>query len=166
LYDRLRSHAYRQAGNRAHKIDPSLAALDALVQAALRRSQFRGTTREEFWAWLRTILVNQVREGLRRAECRNVSLDECRDAPEPSPPTQGPAAEAVRAEDVAALGRAIEQLPAEDRDLICLYHRSDVPRPLIAEMLGISDGSLRKRAERARKRLKELMSSPEDPDNR
>lgn len=160
LYERLRRQAYRQAGDKAHKVDPSLAALETLVQAALRRDQFSGTTEQEFWAWLRTILVNQVISGLRRSECRNVSYEEAGNC-ERATNRAGPAEEAEKAEEISALGQALEKLRPEERDLLCLYHRSDVPRALVAQLLGISEPALRKRAERARKRLKELMGPQE-----
>lgn len=158
-YERLRQRAYREACDKAHKIDPSQIALDALIQAALRQQQFRGTTEQEFWRWLCAILVNQVREGLRRAECRTVSLQSPQACVELPSQALDPAVGAVKAEESLTIGLAIERLAPDDREVICLYHRSDLARPLIAAMLGISEVMLRKRAERARKRLKMLLQS-------
>jgi RNA polymerase sigma-70 factor (ECF subfamily) len=156
-YERLQRCAYRHAGNKAHKVDPSQAALEAIIRAALHREQFRGTTREQLWAWLRRILVNQVLDGLQRKEAQTASLDPS------SPAVPEAAGDARQTEEALDLAWALQQLPEEDRDLVCLYHRSDLPRPVIAEMLGVSEEVVRQRAFRARQQLKKLLGSGNAP---
>jgi RNA polymerase sigma-70 factor (ECF subfamily) len=160
-YDRLQRCAYRHAGDKANKVDPSQAALEALIRAALHREQFRGNTREQLWAWLRKILVNQVLDGLGRKECQTASLDQS--AGRRSPPVPESAAPVQQTEDALDLAWALGQLPEEDRELVCLYHRSDLPRPVIAEMLGLSEEVLRQRAFRARRRLQKLLGPRNAP---
>ncbi len=147
------------------KVDPSLMAIETLVQAALRREQFRGASEQEFWAWLRTILVRQVMDGLRRSESRGTSLEGAQADLRIASREADPATEAERSDDVSALHRAVERLSEEEREIFCLYHRSDVPKPLVAAMMGIEETTLRQRAKRARIKLKEWLEG-QTPDRR
>lgn len=158
-YEKLKAVAYKQAGDRAHKVDPSMAAMETLVQAALRRDQFRGTTEAEFWGWLRRILVNQVLEGLRRMEAHAAPLNVPAVAASIASREAEPAAAAQHNDQVTALYRAIEQLPEEDREIFCVYYRSDIPRPFVAAILGIKPEALRQRAHRVSARLEVLMAA-------
>jgi RNA polymerase sigma-70 factor (ECF subfamily) len=155
-YQLLRADARRKAKNRAHEVDPSQIAADALMKAFLRLDQFRGTSENEFRGWLRKILSNDVAEQLRKAERLAQPL------PSDGLPADGaePAHALEMADEQALLTRALDQLPPEDREVILLYHgfKNDLSREMIAETYGISVEALRQRASRARTLLRELLT--------
>ena len=53
---------------------------------------------------------------------------------------------------------ALKQLNNEDRDLICYYYGADYNYKEISELMGISPQTLRKRMERIKARLAEILS--------
>ena len=59
------------------------------------------------------------------------------------------------------LGRAVEKLAEGDRDLITLYYVQKIPGKDIAKMLDMKDCTVRKKAERLRKKLYEACGGDE-----
>jgi RNA polymerase sigma factor (sigma-70 family) len=155
-YCQLKEIAYLESGRRAQVVDPSGAAVEALIRAAAKRDQFRGTTVEERFRWLRRILVNEVLDTLRLAECRRRSTDD-NSPPDPSSSEPGPVAGAERIDDAAALYRAMSTLSDTDRDVLLLTYRQDVSQAACAVILGISDSAYRQRLSRASTRLRAEM---------
>jgi len=116
------------------KVDPSDAVQQSLLQAYQARHQFRGSTEEEFVAWLRQILartlIHLVRD-LKRAKrdvTREVSFEKALDdssvrleqwvAAEQSSPSQ----HVARLEEAVRISTAVQTLPAAQRDAVVMYY--------------------------------------------
>ncbi len=159
LLEYYRDYLLRVASEQLHselspKCAPSDIVQETFMQAASAFPQFKGTTDDELRAWLRQILVNNLRDTSRfyRAQRRDYSLEisPLLDAMnsgisvEPPSPQQSPS-EACRAtEDEIALRTALARLADTERQVIELRN-----------MRGLSfieiGGQLNKSAEAARK---------------
>lgn len=110
------------------KIGPSDLVQETAIDMQQNFTQFRGKTAEECFAWLRTILRNNVVDAVRhyeRSRKRNGTLEirlgdrSSSNEREPLPAcTRLPDGSAIRREDVAAVSRALATLPPHHRALI------------------------------------------------
>jgi RNA polymerase sigma-70 factor (ECF subfamily) len=121
---------------------------DAFCRALYKKWQFRGKSLEELQAWLKTII--------RRIRCssirRRVHIDVLpQDVPSHDP---GPDSIVERRELCRRLIQAVEELPSGDRQLIDYRFDQGLTHRDIAGLLGIPEQTVRKRLERAIKRLK------------
>lgn len=136
---------------------------DSFVKAFHGLSGFRRDA--SFGTWLVQIGIHAARDHARRMgrhyQRITVSLEDVR-GPDGSPgeiaeggpdPSRGVEAH----EEGELLRRAIGDLPPEYRELIVLRHFDEVPYEEIAAMTGLTVGSLKVRAHRARKMLKERL---------
>jgi RNA polymerase sigma-70 factor, ECF subfamily len=152
---RLRRYARALLGNR------ELA--DDLVQDTLERglryaSRFRPDT--DLQAWLMTIMhnlfVNDVTRPARSV--KHVAIDD------------GSIVEAEYAVDVNHVGRlemrdldsALQQLPAEQREVVLLVGLEEMSYTEVAQALNVPIGTVMSRLSRARNRLRTLLSREED----
>jgi RNA polymerase sigma-70 factor (ECF subfamily) len=133
-----------------------------LVQTALRAGwidagDFQGATREEFIAWLRTILRRKLLKAVRRKTPAS-HLNAAEDEGKPARPRdeETPLTRLIREEVQARLLSAIETLPEDQRSVVKL-RLEGLDGPRIAAILGIEAAAVRKRESRAAKRLRELL---------
>jgi RNA polymerase sigma-70 factor (ECF subfamily) len=155
-YNEMRRIAYFQSGQNAHLVDPSQVAVEALVRAALKRKQFNGKTPAEFRGWLRKILVNEVMDALRRADCRRRAAPVSGSVDPLEQPASGrsPLEACEMKEAFSAMYGALEQLSATDREILALEYRSDLTQETCAELVGVTFAAYRKRLERAKAKLR------------
>ncbi len=132
-YLSLLAHAHL---NRRHsaRLDTSDIVQQTLLNAFLKRDEFRGSTEAELTAWLREILKHKLADALRdqhrdkrdiRREC---TFDEGIDASFSR--TEGwlvslqssPSQKAVKQEDLLRLSQALTELPEAQREVIVLHH--------------------------------------------
>jgi RNA polymerase sigma factor (sigma-70 family) len=132
-----------------------------LVQTALRAGwvdagAFQGSTREEFLAWLRTILRRKLFRAVRR-KIPAAALDEAKEAEVPAPKeAESPLTRLIEEELRARLRSAIKSLPDDQRAVVKLRLQG-LDGPKIAAALGIEPAAVRKRESRAAKRLREIL---------
>ncbi len=114
-----------------------------------------------FYPWVRQIAVNLARNFHKRStRVRTYSLEEStrteegeelsRELPDWS---AGPSEELEGKELQERVAAAINSLSPEHRAVVTLHHLEDVPVADIADMLGISVGTVKSRLARARERL-------------
>lgn len=145
------------------KMGPSDIVQETAIDAHRDFLQFRGTTPEELYAWLRSILHNNVRDAVRRFEIsqkrstkreesievvvdRNgVSVFRAADSP--------PEHSAMRREDAARVLLVLERVPADYRTVLRLRYWDGLTFPEIAERIGRTDEAARKLWYRALARL-------------
>ena len=154
-----RAHGPRILGYLARRVDPPADAADLLSETLLvawRRLDDVPEAPEEAIAWLfgvaRRVLANQ-RRGNRR---RSALVDELREH----------VSGAVRAPDAAAaldIRAALRRLPAGDRELLTLTAWDGLTAAQAAAVVGIEPAAARKRLQRARERLRELLGEPLSP---
>lgn len=146
--DRVYALAYRLVGDRRE-------AEDVAQEAYLRVFRSLGGFREEarFETWLHRIVVNTAMTHLRR---RGRFGDLLRDPEtDPEPPPAPPAQEATA--DRELIRRALEELPVGMRTTLVLYEMYGLSCGEIGRELGLSEGAVKVRLHRARKRLKEAI---------
>ena len=123
----------RTWGPVAHKVDASDVVQEALLQAHVALSQFRGTTSAELEAWLRTILANKLTDAVRhfsrkkRDAAREQSIRESLDESaarikELAADQTSPSQYVLRHERAIRLADALEALPDDQRKAFELYH--------------------------------------------
>ena len=145
--------------------DPHVAeelAHEAFVRAYLGLSKFRGESR--FGTWLVQIAVHLARDHIRRRQRdRFVSLDallERNDDAAELADTRSdtdPLREVSEREMSERFTRALGELPPNYREVFVLYHMQNMSYEEISAATGDSVGSLKVRAHRARKLIKEAL---------
>ena len=147
---RVYSLAYRLVGDRSE-------AEDVAQEAYLRIHRGLAGFREEarFETWMYRVVTNCAMTHLRkRGRFGEVVSDEALDTPVPD-----------RASDLAIdrdeLSRGLASLPAGQRTALVLKDVYGLSCREIGEELGIEEGAVKVRLHRARRRLKELLTSDE-----
>lgn len=133
-----------------------------------RRKEYR--TQASFEAYLFAIARNALRNELRRA-CRVAGIDlESRSeySGDPHHGLSQPEAELHIKELAAAVEEARAKLTEMQRQALDAATAADIPSSKVLEELGCSYGAFRKRLQRARKRMRELLAplleDENDPD--
>lgn len=123
-----------------------------VVRAASRFDPARGTPK----AWILTVARNVLGDWRRRARLRQyVTLGTMHDLVYEAP---SPEERLLREEEVGRLLDAVAALNDTDRELIGLRYGSGLDTAEVAQMLGISEGSVRTRLWRALNRLRAAIS--------
>lgn len=155
------------------KIGPSDLVQETAIDMQQNFTQFRGKTAEECFAWLRTILRNNVVDAVRHYE-RSQKRDAAReirlaDRPssssgrEPLPAcTRLPDGSAIRREDVAAVTRALATLPPEHREVIEMRYWQGLSFVEIGIRLNRSADAVRKTWYRAVENLEAALVAGRD----
>ncbi len=127
---------------------------EAFIQAYVKLSSFQRNSR--FFTWLYRIAFNFAL-ARRRRNRGHLSLDETREATggEPSAKTETPDSRMSRSEDAALVHRALAELSEDHRSILVLREMEDMAYEEIADILGISIGTVRSRLSRARFALKQ-----------
>lgn len=127
-----------------------------LVQAALIKaysSLHRCRNPDKFGGWAFRIVANQCKDYLKNVRRRNVDLEEA----EPVAGSEDPESDLERAELRRRLDRALETLPAEQREAFVMKHEDGRSYEEMAELLDVSVGALKMRVHRAREALIERL---------
>ncbi len=111
--------------------------------------KFRGEAKVSTWIY--RIALNRIRRYLRRQRFRKllVPLETLRGHPTQDPPTLPPAYQ--------ALHRHLRQLPEPFRTVIILFYFENLSIREIAETLGVAEGTVKSRLNRARQMLQERL---------
>ncbi len=179
LLERYRAYleilARVQIGRRLQgKVDAADAVQEAFLGASRDLEQFRGTTEQEFAAWLRQILAsllaNLVRHyfGTQRRDAR-LERQLAREMDQSSVALDGglvavqstPSQHAMRQERAVLLAEALAQLPTDWRDVLVLRHLEGLTFPQVAERMGRTLDSVKKLWPRALARLKQALEGKE-----
>lgn len=132
----------------------SRAAAEDAVQEALARAwerSERGEHIESLGAWVTTVAMNLIRSRWRRALAERRARDR---APEPAP---------ILAADEEAmdLRRALADLPPRQREVTVLRYLLGHDVAGVAEILGVSQGTVKTSLHRARRTLAEALGEKE-----
>jgi RNA polymerase sigma-70 factor (ECF subfamily) len=146
----LRMLARVQIGRRLRsKLDADDLLQEAFLRAHRAIGRFRGTTAEEFLAWLRGILAHVLADQVRRyhgTERRDPTLERALELDLErssegfvralAASTSSPSQRVVRHERAVRLAEAMERLPAASREVLILRHFDDLSFPEIAGRMG------------------------------
>jgi RNA polymerase sigma-70 factor (ECF subfamily) len=154
------------------KLGPSDIVQETAVDAQRDFPQFTGTTAEECFAWLRTVLRNNVIDAIRRYDkslkrggVQEVSLATAygRRQGEGVRLAQSlPEGSAIRREDASSVARMLERLPADYREVLELRYWQGLSFVEIGGRIGRSPDAVRKLWYRALERLQAESTSPPD----
>ena len=150
------------------KVGPSDLVQETAVDAQRAFSGFRGSTAEECFAWLRSILRNNVVDAVRHYELsqkrsagREISLASeagLREGGMLQLPNGRPDGSAIRREDADVLATAMTRLSDDHRTVLRLRYWEGLTFPEIGDRLGRSPDAVRKLWYRAVERLQEEMN--------
>jgi RNA polymerase sigma-70 factor (ECF subfamily) len=155
-YRHVYTQALRLVGDRQDAED---VAQEAYLRMFRGLAGFRGEA--QFETWLYRIVVNAAMTHLRRRRRFGELLTETGEEPEQFPADVQVAEEAV---DRDALERALSALPMSLRTTLVMKDVYGLSCKEIGEQLGVSEGAVKVRLHRARKRLKERLFGPEASD--
>jgi RNA polymerase sigma-70 factor (ECF subfamily) len=155
-YRHVYTQALRLVGDRHDAED---VAQEAYLRVFRGLPGFRGDAR--FETWLYRVVANSALSFLRRRGRFGEVLAEPEDGPreEPADPRVG---EALADRDL--LVRALEALPASLRTVVVLKDVYGLSCEEIGEELGVSEGAVKVRLHRARRRLREMLEEVEARD--
>jgi RNA polymerase sigma-70 factor (ECF subfamily) len=136
------------------KVGPSDIVQETAIDAHRDFLRFRGTTQEELYAWLRTILQNNVTDAVRRFEMaqkravkREASLSVVIDRRGISVLPTGsttPDHSAIRREDATLLAGVLTRVPDHYQTVLRLRYWDGLTFPEIAIRIGRSEEAARK----------------------
>jgi len=131
---------------------------DALVVAYRHLAGFKHQSR--FSTWLYTIVLNHVRNRLRRNKTirwhsLDASLSPDQDSPPPEMPDRGPSVQSITESRLTleAVEKVVQTLPFEYRSIFILHYMQNQPIQDIARHLGRPSGTIKVYLHRARKLL-------------
>ena len=125
-----------------------------------------------FETWVYRVAANCCLDFLRRRKKEAGTpleplMEQGFDPPDPSPGTE---AQVLRNEEYARLRQAVADLPEEQRDALVLTQLEGKSYADVSEMLGVTEGTVKSRVNRARTRLKSILSgelfSPDSVQNK
>ncbi len=143
-YVRVFRATYLFSGDREVAFD---ATQEAFKDALVRWRSLEETT----WvgAWVMTVAMNRCRRQWRQRKREQTALRKSESGKHTS---LDPASET--SVDLIA---ALQRLPARQRQATILYYIADLPIPVVAERMGLHEGSVKAHLAQARKRLRNLM---------
>lgn len=126
----------------------SVALAEEAVQEAFARAwerQQRGHRFTHLAGWVATVALNLARSGRRRRKVEDRALRTLAARPVP------PVTEFFAVGDVVRA--AVDGLPRRQREVVFLYYFLDLDVTTVAELLGVSEGTVKTGLSRARARL-------------
>jgi RNA polymerase sigma-70 factor (ECF subfamily) len=151
--DRLYAFLVRYTG------DPS-SAQDLFQETFLRVFRYRARyePRAAFATWLYTIARNLFLDSVKRAGTTGTFMEPETATLSIPDPTPGPLETLAQEEAEAVLRRAVASLAEEDRAILLLSRFEGLRYQEIAEIMGISEGSVKVRAHRALQALRRVLT--------
>jgi RNA polymerase sigma-70 factor (ECF subfamily) len=151
-HERLLTHLRRMTGDRA-------ASEDLVQEVFVRMLRFRESFRGEgggFSGWMYTLAHNVCMDYFRRGARRGEQALPDREPPIEEP---GPHDQAEKSQSIAILRRALLMLPEDKREVLLLRRFGFKKFGEIAEILGCPVGTVKVRAHRAIRELREIYES-------
>lgn len=128
----------------------------AFVEAAHSYASFRGAS--ELSTWLYGIAMNLVRNHLSRAPHRRFHFEDDETLAETPTNAPDPSEQLAQTQTLRALQRALDELPADMRNVLLLVALDELSYEDAALMLSIPVGTVRSRVSRARASLRKRLN--------
>src|SRR6184192_2256695 len=135
-------------------------AQDVVQEAYLRAfKSFGGFHGSNGRAWLLTIVRNTAYTLLKKNRAADLTITFDEEIHASGRESVSPAAILEHAEDAELIKNAMNELPAEFREILTLRHQEELSYQEIGEILKIPTGTVMSRLARARGKLKEYLTS-------
>jgi RNA polymerase sigma-70 factor (ECF subfamily) len=156
------------------KLDPADVVQETLLQAHKKLGQFRGHTKAELAAWLRTILDNTLAAAARqfRAGTRDITREQAWQAGRPEPKgrrmgrtfavSSTPDEHALRQEQFLRLADALGKLPPNQRRAVELHHLEGKSLAEVAALMHTSRNAVIGLLFRGLKKLRHLLTERDE----
>ena len=136
-------------------------AADAVQDACLRALRFIGGFRGgDGRVWLLAIVRNACYSRLKRGARREMETEFDDEIHRLETEAANPEDLLERSRDSETLGRALEELPEEFREIVVMRELEGMAYKEIAEVAGVPIGTVMSRLARARKRLQQALTYP------
>ncbi len=131
---------------------------EAMIRIWRNLAEYRGECALESWVY--RIAANCCRDWLRKKKRdKSVSMEPLREQGfDPADTSPGTEDQVVAKDERQRLREAISQLPDDQREALILTQLEKIPYEEVAQSLGISEGTVKSRVNRAKARLKEILS--------
>ena len=146
---------WHYTGNRESAED---CGQETMIRIWRSLDSYRGDCALESWVY--RIAANCCMDYLRKKKRdKSVSMEPMREQGfDPADPSLGTEEQVVAADEQKRLREAIAQLPENQREALILTQLEKVPYEEVAKLLGVSEGTIKSRVNRAKARLKEILS--------
>ena len=146
---------WHYTGNRESAED---CGQETMIRIWRSLDSYRGDCALESWVY--RIAANCCMDYLRKKKRdKSVSMEPMREQGfDPADPSPGTEEQVVAADEQKRLREAIAQLPENQREALILTQLEKVPYEEAAKLLGVSEGTIKSRVNRAKARLKEILS--------
>ena len=144
-----------------HRETAEDCAQEAMLRIWRNLGNYRGECALESWVY--RIAANCCMDWLRKKKRdQSVSIEPMTEQGfDPADPSPGTEEQAVVREEQEQLREAIAQLPDDQREALILTQLEKIPYEEAARSLGVSEGTVKSRVNRAKARLKEIMTARE-----
>ena len=131
---------------------------EAMIRIWRNLANYRGECALESWVY--RIAANCCMDWLRKKKRdKSVSMEPMQEQGfDPADPSPGTEEQVVAKDERQRLREAIAQLPDDQREALILTQLEKIPYDEVAQSLGISEGTVKSRVNRAKARLKEILS--------
>ena len=131
---------------------------EAMVRIWRSLESYRGDCALESWVY--RIAANCCMDWLRKKKRdQSVSMEPMREQGfDPADPSPGTEEQVIAKDERRRLREAIALLPDDQREALILTQLEKVPYEEVAQALGVSEGTVKSRVNRAKARLKEILS--------
>ena len=155
LENRIWRICWHYTGNRENAED---CGQETMVRIWRSLENYRGECALESWVY--RIAANCCMDFLRKKKRdQSVSMEPLKEQGfDPADPSPGTEEQVVAADEQKRLREAITQLPEDQREALIMTQLEKVPYEEAARLLGVSEGTVKSRANRAKARLKEILS--------
>lgn len=137
------------------------AAQEALLAAVMALDRYRGES--SFKTWLYAITINTCRGHLRKRRMRGSITAALAMILPLSGSERSPEEAATRSDSDRRLWAAVDMLDEKHRLPILLRYAHELPVAEVAEVLGISEGTVHSRLHYAREKLQKLLTRDDAP---
>ena len=146
---------WHYTGNRENAED---CGQETMIRIWRSLDSYRGECALESWVY--RIAANCCMDFLRKKKRdKSVSVEPMREQGfDPADSSPGTEEQAVAADEQRRLREAVAQLPEEQREALILTQLEKIPYEEAAKALGVSEGTVKSRVNRAKARLKEILS--------
>ena len=155
LENRIWRICWHYTGNRESAED---CGQETMIRIWRSLDSYRGDCALESWVY--RIAANCCMDYLRKKKRdKSVSMEPMQEQGfDPADPSPGTEEQVVAADEQKRLREAITMLPEDQREALIMTQLEKVPYEEAAKLLGVSEGTIKSRVNRAKARLKEILS--------